>query len=76
MAAGSSDQFAEGSWPGIRTDTDILVPPMSLDRTGRRSRSRHCGKSYTEESRNYGAIVFLQFRFFDTAQRNQIVEMF
>ena len=31
MAAGSSNQLAEGSWPGIRTDTDILAPLMSLD---------------------------------------------
>ena len=33
MAAGTNDQFAEESWPGIRTDTDILAPLMSLDRS-------------------------------------------
>ena len=33
MAAETNDQFAEESWPGIRTDTDILAPLMSLDRT-------------------------------------------
>ena len=32
-AAETNDQFAEESWPGIRTDTDILAPLMSLDRT-------------------------------------------
>ena len=32
MAAETNDQFAEESWPGIRTDTDILAPLMSLDR--------------------------------------------
>ena len=32
MAAETNDQFAEESWPGIRTDTDILAPLTSLDR--------------------------------------------
>ena len=32
MAAEMNDQFAEESWPGIRTDIDILAPLMSLDR--------------------------------------------
>ena len=32
MVAETNDQFAEESWPGIRTDTDILAPLMSLDR--------------------------------------------
>ena len=33
MAAGLNHQLAEGSWPGIKAGTDILAPPMSLDRT-------------------------------------------
>ena len=32
MAAETNDQFAEESWPGIRTDANILAPLMSLDR--------------------------------------------
>ena len=40
LAVRMNDQLAEGSWPGIRTDTDILAPLMSLDRTVLQARGR------------------------------------